>query len=157
MSLNIGLTNEQLSGSIGILNQLLADEFTLYTKTRKYHWNVVGVQFHDLHKFFESLYGDLDEIIDEVAERTRALGGFAVATLREISSTTAIKEEVGINPNQTEMIQNLLANHEQIIRELRQDIDKVQDDFSDVGTADFLTGLLEKHEKTAWMLRSMLE
>lgn len=157
MTLNIGLTEKQLNDSVKLLNQLLADEFTLYTKTRKYHWNVVGPQFHDLHKFFESQYEELDSIIDEVAERTRALGGFATATLREFSSTTTIKEEVSENPNQTEMIQNLLHNHEQIIRELRQDITKAQEEFGDIGTADFLTGLLEKHEKSAWMLRSMLE
>jgi starvation-inducible DNA-binding protein len=157
MSLNIGLTKEQLNGSIEVLNQLLADEFTLYTKTRKYHWNVVGPQFHDLHKFFESLYGDLEDTIDEVAERTRALGGFAIATLSEFSTLSKIKEEPGKNPSQTEMIKNLLADHEQIIRELRLDVDKTQDQYGDAGTADFLTGLMEKHEKTAWMLRSMLE
>jgi starvation-inducible DNA-binding protein len=156
MTLNIGLTKEQLDGSVTILNKLLADEFALYTKTRKYHWNVTGPQFHDLHKFLESLYDELDEIIDEVAERTRALGAFPIATLREISSTTTIKEEAGENPKHPEMIQTLLANHEQIIRELRLNVDKTQDDFGDAGTADFLTGLMEKHEKTAWMLRSML-
>lgn len=156
MTLNIGLQTKELEGSIKVLNQLLADEFTLYTKTRKYHWNIVGPQFHDLHKFFEGLYEDLDATIDEVAERTRALGGFAVATLAEIVKLSNIKEEVAQNPSQTEMISNLLQDHEQIIRELRMSIVKTQDEFNDAGTADFLTGLLEKHEKTAWMLRSLL-
>ena len=157
MTLNIGLSEEQLKGSTTILTQLLANEFTLYVKTRKYHWNVVGPQFHDLHKFFETLYEELDEISDEVAERIRSLGKFAIGTLAEFSEHTKIKEESKQNPNQVDTIKNLLADHEQIIRELRLDITKVDQEYGDVGTADFLTAILEKHEKNAWMLRSMLE
>ena len=157
MTLNIGLSKEQLQGSTTILTQLLANEFTLYVKTRKYHWNVVGPQFHDLHKFFETLYEESDAISDEVAERIRSLGEFAIGTLAEFSEHTKIKEESKQNPNQVDTIKNLLADHEQIIRELRTDITKVDEEYGDIGTADFLTAILEKHEKNAWMLRSMLE
>jgi starvation-inducible DNA-binding protein len=156
MKINIGLNPQQLHGSISILNQLLADEFTLYLKTRNYHWNVTGKQFHDLHKFFEGLYEDLDEIIDEVAERTRALDGVATASLSEYLKATTIKEELTTKLDSDSMIQNLLADNEQIIRELRGYIVQTQDEFGDLGTADFLTGLMEKHEKTSWMLRSLL-
>jgi len=155
MTTDIGLNPQQLLGSVAILNQLLADEFALYVKTRNYHWNVVGPQFHDLHKFFEGLYEDLDEVVDEVAERTRSLGSFAPATLAEYSKTATIKEDTNYGLKAEQMVANLLKDNEQIIKFLRESVDKTQDDFGDAGTADFLTGLMEKHEKTAWMLRSM--
>ena len=78
---NIGLLDKQREGVVAILNTLLADEYLLYTKTRNYHWNVVGPQFNDLHKFFEAQYNELDEIVDDVAERSRALGGNAFGTM----------------------------------------------------------------------------
>lgn len=156
MTINIGLSQQQLQGSTTILNQLLADEFTLYLKTRNYHWNVLGIQFHDLHKFFEGLYEDLDGVVDEVAERARSLDASVVATLVDFSKTTQIKEEHKQGLDAKQMIENLLQDNEQVIRSLRESIEKTQEEFGDSGTADFLTGLMEKHEKTAWMLRSML-
>ncbi len=156
MKINIGLTPDQLKGSVAILNQLLSDEFALYVKARKYHWNVTGMQFHDLHKFFESIYEDLDVIVDDIAERTRALGAFAPGTLSEFLKTTKIKENPGEVPAHAEMVKDLLEDHEQIIQDTDLYIKKVTEELEDVGTADFLTGIMERQTKTAWMLRSMI-
>jgi len=156
MSANIGISDSDRRQVVDVLNTLLADEFLLYTKTRNYHWNVTGPQFNDLHKFFQSLYEALDEVIDEVAERARALDGPALGTLEEFRTKARLGEKPGAAPPARDMLASLLADHEAIIRSLRADIDTVNDRYHDVGTADFLTGLLEKHEKTAWMLRAFL-
>ena len=95
MAVNIGLNQKQRQGVVEILSSLLADEYLLYTKTRNYHWNVVGPQFNDLHKFFEAQYEALDDIIDDVAERARALGGRAVATLAVFLKLGRLKEHPG--------------------------------------------------------------
>jgi starvation-inducible DNA-binding protein len=126
-------------------------------KTRNYHWNVVGPQFNDLHKFFEAQYEKLNEIVDEIAERVRALGGISLGTLAEFLKHTRLKEYPGQNPSTHDMILNLLNDHEQLIRNLRVDLDTCDSKYHDVGTNDYLTGLMEKHEKMAWMLRSFLE
>ena len=157
MSPNVGLLEEQREGVVVILNTLLADEFLLYTKTRNYHWNVVGPQFNDLHKFFEAQYNELDEIIDDVAERSRALGGNAIGTLTEFLQYTRLKEETGHYPEARDMIATLLADHEAMISQLRVDLDICGEQYHDAGTNDFLTGLMEQHEKMAWMLRAFLE
>jgi starvation-inducible DNA-binding protein len=156
MSVNIGIADDNRQRVIAILNTLLADEFLLYTKTRNYHWNVVGPQFNDLHKFFEAQYEALDDVIDEVAERVRALGGRASGTLEEFRTSARLGEKAGAVPPARDMLAALLADHEALTRTLREDIDAVTDRHRDVGTADFLTGLLEQHEKAAWMLRSFL-
>jgi starvation-inducible DNA-binding protein len=156
MSVNIGIADDNRHKVITILNTLLADEFLLYTKTRNYHWNVVGPQFNDLHKFFEAQYEALDDVIDEVAERVRALGGRASGTLEEFRASARLGEKPGTVPPAREMLAALLADHEALTRTLREDIGTVNDRLQDLGTADFLTGLLEQHEKAAWMLRSFL-
>lgn len=155
---NIGLSDGNRQSVIGIQNTLLADEYLLYTKTRNYHWNVVGPQFNDLHKFFEAQYEQLDDTVDEVAERARALGGRAAGSLEEFKKLARLGEDViGKVPAARDMLANLLADHEALVRSLRADVDAVTDKYKDTGTADFLTGLLEQHEKSAWMLRSFLE
>jgi len=156
MKPNIGITEQNLEGVIKILSTLLADEYVLYTKARNYHWNVVGMQFNDLHKFFQTLYEELNEYVDDVAERIRTLGGKSVATLKEFLELTRLREHPGEYPDAKTMISNLLADYETIIRNLREDIVTVGEKYKDLGTADFLTELMEKHEKTAWMLRSFL-
>jgi starvation-inducible DNA-binding protein len=156
MSVNIGIADDNRHKVITILNTLLADEFLLYTKTRNYHWNVVGPQFNDLHKFFEAQYEALDDVIDEVAERVRALGGRASGTLEEFRASARLGEKPGTVPPAREMLAALLGDHEALTRTLREDIGTVNDRLQDLGTADFLTGLLEQHEKAAWMLRSFL-
>lgn len=155
-AIQIGLNDEQRAGVAGILKGLLADEYVLYTKTRKYHWNVEGPHFHDLHKFFESQYEEIDETIDEVAERVRALGVYATGSLVEFLNDASLKEDHSGQISAIQMIENLLSDHEAVIRSLRVDLEKVKDEFGDAGNQDFLTGLLESHEKMAWMLRSML-
>ena len=157
MAVNIGITDDNRHRVVAILNTLLADEFLLYTKTRNFHWNVTGPQFNDLHKFFEAQYEALDDTIDEVAERARALGGRAFGTLEEFRSAARLGEKPGAVPAARDMLATLLADHEALIRTLREDIATVTDRHHDVGTGDFLTGVLEQHEKAAWMLRSLLD
>ena len=155
---NIGIHDGDRHSVIAILNTLLADEYLLYTKTRNYHWNVTGPQFNDLHKFFEAQYEALDDVVDEVAERSRALGGRAAGSLEEFRKLARLGEDaIGKVPAAREMLATLLADHEALARALRADVDTVTDKHRDTGTADFLTGLLEQHEKAAWMLRSFLE
>ncbi|HET8579205.1 MAG TPA: DNA starvation/stationary phase protection protein [Methylomirabilota bacterium] len=157
MAPNIGIADSNREAIVKILNTLLADEYVLYTKTRNYHWNVVGPQFNDLHKFFEGQYEALNEIVDDVAERARTLGGRAWGTLAEFSEHTRLKEHPGQYPAATVMLSNLVTDHETVIRALRADLATVMDKYADAGTNDFLTGLMEKHEKMAWMLRAFLE
>lgn len=157
MNLNIGLSDPQRSGVSQILSALLADEHVLYIKTRNYHWNVVGPQFNDFHKFFEGQYEQISEVIDEVAERIRSLGGKSPGTMAEFLKAARLKEAPGELPNARTMVSNLLADHESIIRNLRLDLANCGDKYGDAGTNDFLTGLMEGHEKMAWMLRSFLE
>lgn len=156
MTPNIGLTAEQRAEVVEILHTLLADEYILYTKTRNYHWNVTGSNFSELHKFFETQYDELDTIIDDVAERVRALGSKTIATLREFSEKARLSERPSEYPNAQTMLATLLADHELVINHLRKDL-QVCNDHNDAGTGDFLTGLMEQHEKMAWMLRSYLE
>ncbi len=154
---SIGLSDKERDAVVKILNAVLADEFVLYTKTRKFHWNVVGPLFNDLHKFFESQYEELEDIVDDVAERTRSLGGFALGTLAEFQESARLKEDPGQNPAAHAMVAALLADHEALIRSLRLDLETAADKYHDIGTNDFLTGLMEKHEKMARMLRALAD
>ena len=156
MTPNLGITDKNRSAIATILNALLADEFLLYTKTRNYHWNVVGPQFNDLHKFFEAQYEAIDDAVDEVAERVRTIGGRASGTLAEFVQQGRLKERPGDRPDARGMLGDLLADHETLVRQLRVDLDTATG-YGDAGTNDFLTGLMEKHEKMAWMLRAFLE
>ncbi len=153
---NIGLDDNQRQQVITILNKRLSDAFLLYTKTRNYHWNVTGIQFIELHKFFEEQYDTLAEAIDEIAERVRKVGGFAFGTLDEFKQNSVIEEQPGRIPSAEEMIRNLLQDHETIIRQLREDADTTEE-LGDMLTNDFLIGLSHDHEKMAWMLRAHLE
>lgn len=157
MKADIGISEENRKQVVGILNSLLADEYLLYTKTRNYHWNVVGPHFHDLHKFFESQYEELDDIVDEVAERARSLGGRPLATMTEFMKEARLKEFARDFPEAKKMVLNLMEDHEELINYLREDLSSCLDEYKDAGTSDFLTGLMERHEKMAWMLRACLE
>src|SRR5262245_6285237 len=118
MGLNIGITDDHRDGAQKLLEALLADEYVLYTKTRNYHWNVVGPQFNHLHKFFESQYEALNEVVDDVAERARTLGGHAIGTLAEFVKQARLTEHPGQYPDARQMIANLLADHEAVVRTL---------------------------------------
>ena len=109
MKPNIGIADKDRQAVAEILNTLLSDEYVLYTKTRNFHWNVTGLQFNDLHKFFEAQYEELDDIVDEVAERARALGARAFGTLEEFRENTRLKETPGTVPAAKEMIAELLS------------------------------------------------
>ena len=156
MTINTGLNAKARDGVVKLLNTLLADEYVLYTRTRNFHWNVVGPRFHDLHKFFEAQYEEVDAIIDEVAERARALDGLASGSLNEFLKITRLDDTQPTPADDAGMIASLLADHEAIARSLRKDLERVGS-LGDAGTNDFLTGLLEQHEKMAWMLRATLE
>lgn len=156
MKPDIGLSDSQRKGVIEILNRLLADEILLYLKTRNYHWNVEGPDFSETHKFFEAQYEQLDEIMDDVAERARSLGGRAAGSAAEYLKLARIKEDNGKTEGEKAMITALLKSHEEIIKNLRKDLVTVGEKHGDAGTNDFLTGLMEEHEKMAWMLRAYL-
>jgi starvation-inducible DNA-binding protein len=155
-TIDIGLSKEARHGVIEILNRILCDENILYIKTKNYHWNVIGPDFSERHAFFREQYEALDEAIDEVAERVRDLNGNSLGTYSEYLQHGKLKESAGDYPDDLKMISNLLADHEQIIRTLRKDADRCEDEYHDMGTNDFLIGLMEKHEKMAWMLRAHL-
>ena len=157
MKTDLGLSEEQCGGVAKILNTLLSDEYLLYTKTRNYHWNILGPQFNDLHKFFEEQYTELTQIVDDTAERARALGAWALGTLTEFSQQARLSEHPGQYPQAHEMIANLLADHETIIRQLRTDLETCAEKYHDMGTNDFLIGLMKQHEKMAWMLGAFLQ
>lgn len=147
--MNIGIKDS--TKTVDLLNKLLANELVLYQKTRNFHWNVEGPHFNDLHKLFEEQYDELAEHGDEIAERVRTLGHRPLSTMTEALEAASLQEKPCDFPKAEAMVEQLLADHEQIIREIRKMIDQVED----VGSEDFLTGLLQAHEKTAWMLRSV--
>lgn len=145
-----------LQRSIDLMSVILSDEMTLYIKTRKFHWNVAGESFMELHKLFETQYAELEIIIDEVAERINKLGGKTIGTMNEFTLLSRIVEHPNKYPVQKAMISELLSDHEMIISELRKDIDVCADECHDVGSADLLTGILQQHESIAWILRRYL-
>jgi starvation-inducible DNA-binding protein len=156
MKTNIGLTEKNSQAIAEKLNTILADEFLLSLKTRNYHWNVEGSNFMEMHKFYEGLYDELDEVIDELAERIRSIGHYSQGRMSDYLKITNLQEEAYTN-DQEKQLKNLLDDHETIIRYLRKDIDTMQEKYKDAGNADYLTGLMEKHEKWAWFIRSYLK
>lgn len=137
------------------LSRLLADTYTLYLKTHNFHWNVTGPMFQTLHVMFEGQYNELALAVDAIAERIRSLGVKAPGSYQEFSKLTTIKESTGdLSANQ--MIAELVAGQEAVVKTARS-IFPVVDEAHDEPTADLLTQRMQIHEKTAWMLRSMLE
>lgn len=157
MKIKIGITEAHLKNSISLLSSVLANEMTFYIKLRKFHWNVSGPSFMELHKLFEAQYTQVEETIDETAERISKLGGKAIGTMKEFSDLTIIKESPNEYPSQKDMLKELVEDHETIIVQLRKDIDVSDKENKDAGTADFFTGLIQGHETMAWMLRRYLE
>jgi starvation-inducible DNA-binding protein len=156
MKPNIGISEKHLQNVTELLANALADEMTLYIKTRKSHWNISGESFMELHRLFEGQYKQLEESIDEIAERIGKLGQKTIGTMNEFLKLSSIKEHPGKYTSSKEMLKELLEDHETIIIQLRKDIDYCIDKEKDAGTADFLTGLMEEHETTAWILRRYL-
>jgi starvation-inducible DNA-binding protein len=157
MNVNIGITASNRQKVADELAKILADEYGLYTKTRKAHWNVEGPDFYDKHKFFEVQYEQLDEFIDQVAERIRTLGHFPPASLKNFLDLTHLTEVNSKKNDSLGFIKELLEDHESIIITMRECINKFADEYKDAGTSDFITGLMEEHEKLAWFLRAHLQ
>ncbi|NGF56894.1 DNA starvation/stationary phase protection protein [Parapedobacter sp. SGR-10] len=156
MKTNIGIKEKDTAAVAVILNKLLADESVLYQKVRNAHWNVEGPGFHELHLFFETIYNDLAVVVDDVAERVRTIGHYATGTLKEYLKLTQLTEAQSGNKNDgNSYIKELLNDFESLIISVRADIEKVEE-HGDAGTSDFLGGIIEQHEKTAWMLRAHL-
>ncbi|HEY9007992.1 Dps family protein [Ohtaekwangia sp.] len=157
MQAKIGIEPALLSKVAYELSRILADEFVLYTKTRNAHWNVEGPDFYSVHKFFEDQYEILDDTMDDIAERIRSIGHYAPATLKEFLSLTKLTEESRSANSSGGFIKELLDDHETVIIHLRENINRFANEYQDAGTSDFITGLMETHEKMAWMLRSHLK
>ncbi len=152
--IDIGILEKDRAAIADGLSRLLADTYTLYLKTHNYHWNVTGPMFQTLHTMFMTQYTELGLAVDLVAERIRALGAFAPGSYGDYARLATIKEEQGV-PNATAMIQNLVAGQEAVVRTARK-VFPVAEKAGDEATCDLLTQRLQVHEKTAWMLRSLL-
>ena len=155
MKAKIGIKEEDLVKIAEILDKLLADEQVLYIKTRNAHWNIEGPDFHTAHVYLESLYNELAIHIDSIAERSRSLGHYAVGKFKQYLELTRLSEMQTEKNDSLSYYKELLSDHESIAMSLRADIEIISET-NDAGTEDFLTSLLEYHEKTAWMLRSRL-
>ena len=152
--IDIGINERDRKQIAEGLSRLLADTYALYLKSHNYHWNVTGPMFQTLHVMFETQYTELAEAVDLIAERIRALGFPAPATFRAFTELTSIAEDEGV-PTAEEMIQNLVEGQELVVRTARS-VFPVAQKASDEPTADLLTQRMQTHEKSAWMLRSML-
>ena len=153
MKPNIGISDKNIKAVADLLTNVLSDAVMLYSKTRKFHWNVKGESFMELHKLFESQYKQLEEAIDEIAERISKLGMPVIGTLKEFLQHTSLSEAPAKYPGKDGMLKELLTDHETVIKALRKCIDDCDEKYKDAGTADFLTGLMEGHETIAWTLR----
>ena len=155
MKIDIGITEKDRAAIAGGLGRLLADSYSLYLQTHNFHWNVTGPMFQTLHVMFEAQYTELSVAVDLVAERIRALGFPAPATYSEFARLTSIEEVAGV-PKADAMIRLLVDGQETVVRTARS-IFPLAESASDEATADLLTQRIQLHEKTAWMLRSLLE
>jgi starvation-inducible DNA-binding protein len=155
MKFDIGIEEKDRAEIAKGLSRLLADTYTLYLKTHNFHWNVTGPQFQTLHLMFETQYNELALAVDLIAERIRALGFPAPGTYAQFAELSSIKEDKGV-PTAEQMIELLIDGQQSVIRTARSLFPTV-DRVSDEPTADLLTQRMQIHEKTAWMLRSLLE
>ncbi|PLX34077.1 MAG: DNA starvation/stationary phase protection protein [Hyphomicrobiales bacterium] len=153
-SINIGINEQDRIAIAGGLSRLLADTYTLYLKTHNFHWNVKGPMFNTLHLMFEQQYTELATAVDEIAERIRALGVAAPGSYSQFAALTSIKEETG-ELSAEQMIARLVEDQESVARTARSVFPDAEA-ANDEPTADLLTQRMQIHEKTAWMLRSMI-
>lgn len=155
MKIDIGISDTDRKAIADGLSAVLADTFALYIKTHGFHWNVTGPMFNTLHTMFMQQYTELWTALDEIAERIRALGYPAPASFTQFAKLTSVAEETAV-PQANDMIRQLVAGHETVARTARG-IFPIAEEANDQPTADLLTQRLQIHEKTAWMLRSLLE
>src|SRR4051812_19729723 len=154
MKIDIGITESDRQKITQGLSRLLADTYTLYLKTHNFHWNVTGPMFQTLHLMFEQQYNELALAVDLVAERIRALGFPAPGTYAEFAKLTSIRESKGV-PSAEDMLRELDAGHEAVVKTARS-VFPLAEKVNDEPSADLLTQRMQAHEKTAWMLRSLL-
>jgi starvation-inducible DNA-binding protein len=155
MKANLAIPETHLQAVAEQLNILLADEIVLAMNTRNYHWNVEGANHQELHRLYEVQYKELDEMTDQIAERIRIIGHYAEARLIDYLKLTNLIEPPYTNL-QNDQLKNLLASHETIIHSLRRSVTLFANQHKDIGSSDFVTQLLEKHETMAWKVRSYL-
>lgn len=155
MKVNIGIPEESRKEIAKGLSRVLADSYTLYLKTHNYHWNVTGPMFQTLHTMFETHYTELAAAVDEIAERIRALGEFAPGSYTDFKELSAVKEANGV-PEATKMVADLVDSHETVARTARA-VFEAAEKGNDEASLDLLTQRIQIHEKTAWMLRSLLQ
>ena len=153
--IDIGIQENDRKQIAAGLSKFLADTYTVYMKTHNFHWNVTGPMFQTLHLMFEQHYNELWAAVDLIAERIRALGSVAPGTYAEFAELASIKEQKG-NIKAEEMIRSLVEGHEAVIRTARS-IFPLAEKAQDQVTLDLLTQRMQVHEKTAWMLRSLLQ
>ncbi len=156
MILDIGLQKKDRKVITDALSRVLADTFTLYTKTHSFHWNVTGPNFYSLHNFFKELYVDLIEGGDALAERIRTLGYWAPSSFSEFSNLSAVKEETHHIYDASDMLRQLVLDNELLVRRLKEVFDVAEANHDGV-TVDLITERMKVHSKAAWMLRSHLE
>ena len=154
-TIDIGIGKAQREAIARGLSRLLADEYTLYLKTHNFHWNVTGPMFNTLHLMFEQHYTEAALAVDLVAERIRALGHRAPGTYGQYAALSSIAEDEGV-PAAMEMVRLLVKGHEACVKTARE-VFPVAEDANDQPSCDLLTQRMQLHEKTAWMLRSLLE
>jgi len=142
--------------SASLLNKLLANSSVLLFQTLNYHWNIVGPEFHDYHLLFDKQYNEIFEHMDLLAERVRAVGGIAHGSMSALIKAAALKEDTGKVPTPKQMITKLYEQHEYQVEQYRDVIKTLEKDTDDYGSVNMLEELLMKHEKTLWVLRSLL-
>ncbi len=157
MKTEIGLTEKESYSIPNELSKILADESVLCLKTKNAHWNIEGADFYEKHLLFESQFKQLDVLIDSIAERIRSIGHYAPPSLKGFLGLTHLTEESREKNDSNGFIKELLLDNESIIINLRRNIETFSLEDNDFGTIDFLTGIMETHEKMAWFLRSHLK
>ena len=154
---NIGITDKNRETIADQLSKILADEFMVYSKTLNAHWNIEGPDFHAAHLYLETLYNEQQKIVDTVAEKIRAVGHYVPAQLSKYLELTHLSESSPEKNDSQTLYADLLVDHESIIIFLRENIKPFADKLKAEGISDYITGLMEYHEKTAWMLRAHLK
>jgi starvation-inducible DNA-binding protein len=153
-----GMSDEQRKAVVALLNQQVADHYVILTKTKFYHWNVEGPEFHDIHELLDEQYEILAEIVDELAEQALKLGGQAAGTLAWFKAHTRLPEDEGETiPDTRQMIEHLKDDHESVMETLHADISATEEKHADAVTSNLLQDVSDKHHKMAWMLRMILQ
>lgn len=153
---SIGISDKNREAIAEQLSKILADEFVLYSKTLNAHWNVEGPDFHTVHVYLEILYNEQQGVVDTVAEKIRAIGHYVPAQLKKYLDLTHLSDKAPEKNDSQTLFAELLEAHESIIIFLRENIKPFADKLKAEGISDYITGLMEYHEKTAWMLRAHL-